>query len=112
MRTLLRIAAWAIAVAGASLFVVFVFLVASSNAAAQPGGSGCTGAFPFSEGSPWRVLDTTPEELTDTLWLIDLDPTLTLFSLGSEAPGCWAVAFSDTSPAGLATKRLLEVLNR
>lgn len=70
----------------------------------------CTQSFPFGEGNPWRVLETHPEEITAALWLIDSDPDLELFSMGSEDPGCWAIAFRDVTPSAKATRMLLEDL--
>jgi hypothetical protein len=66
-------------------------LILASVIAATP--VPCTDAFPFSEGSPWRALDTSVEELTDALWLIDEDENLELVDVFAEAPGCFVVIF-------------------
>ncbi len=53
----------------------------------------CTGAFPFDGDNPWRAVETSAEQLTATLWLVDSNPDLEMIEVAAESPDCFVVIF-------------------
>ena len=57
----------------------------------------CSEVIPFPPGNPWRALSVTSDELVDTLWQVDLDPSLSLEAVTSSQVGCFVVIWRGST---------------